>query len=574
MTQITAQLTSRGDTSANWTSANPVLASKEIAFTTDEFYSGTNQMKFKVGDGVQTWANLDYMPMGAGGSQTWQQTLTVANGSVLTQNNTISGAFPFSFGVNGSPIDSFNVNTSFAIDHISGDTNTVATEIYQQINQAYILSTPDGYNTDAALYVYASGQSISGNGSNNHLIVEDTISSKGLVGSADYQTNYTPNSYIQKKYITDQLGSSNGIATLDGAGKVPVAQLPNSIMEYKGTWNASTNSPTLADGTGNTGDVYRVTVAGTQNLGSGSISFEIGDYAIYNASGVWEKADTTDAVSSVNGTIGAVTLTGTTNRIDVTGTTWDISNSYVGQTSITTLGTVTTGTIGTGAIIAGATMTLGSDAAYDLYYRNNSGVLTRLGNGTSGKFLAANTSAAPSWETNIGGSDSIIYSGGWHIAPTCAPKTTSTAFNGVVWWFPYPVTTSRTVTDIGIEVTTGVAASNIRLALYGDDGTGRPGNLIEESGAISTAASGLKTYTFASPKNLSASNKFYWLAFQASSGSIAFRVATMIGIVPRSTGAFMGVCTFAQAFGAFPASSAGYSENTSSQYPSIQLKIQ
>lgn len=108
----------------------------------------------------------------------------------------------------------------------------------------------------------------------------------------------------------DQLGAANGIATLDGSGKVPVSQLPNAIMEYQGTWNASTNSPSLADGVGNQdsaiGNVYRVSVAGSQNLGSGSISFEVGDYAILNSSKVWEKADTTDAVSSVFGRTGAV----------------------------------------------------------------------------------------------------------------------------------------------------------------------------------------------------------------------------------------------------------------------------
>jgi hypothetical protein len=110
---------------------------------------------------------------------------------------------------------------------------------------------------------------------------------------------------------TSQKGQANGYASLDGAGKVPVSQLPSSIMEYKGTWNASTNSPTLADGTGDTGDVYRVSTAGTRNLGSGSITFDIGDYVIYNGT-VWEKSDTTDAVASVNGFTGIITLT-TTN---------------------------------------------------------------------------------------------------------------------------------------------------------------------------------------------------------------------------------------------------------------------
>ena len=59
-------------------------------------------------------------------------------------------------------------------------------------------------------------------------------------------------------------------------------------------WNASTNTPTLADGSGDTGDVYRVSVAGTRDLGSGAIDFQVGDYAIYNGS-TWEKSDTTDA---------------------------------------------------------------------------------------------------------------------------------------------------------------------------------------------------------------------------------------------------------------------------------------
>lgn len=48
-------------------------------------------------------------------------------------------------------------------------------------------------------------------------------------------------------------------------------------------------------------------------------------------------------------------------------------------------------------VIGGVTMTLGSDAANDIYYRNGSGVLTRLANGTTGQFLAATTGSAPSW---------------------------------------------------------------------------------------------------------------------------------------------------------------------------------
>jgi hypothetical protein len=98
-------------------------------------------------------------------------------------------------------------------------------------------------------------------------------------------------------------------ASLDGNGKVPVSQLPASLMQYQGVWDASSNSPSLVNGTGDVGDVYRVTVAGSRNLGSGSIDFAVGDYVIFNSSSIWEKSDTTDAVATVAGRTGNVTLT-------------------------------------------------------------------------------------------------------------------------------------------------------------------------------------------------------------------------------------------------------------------------
>ena len=109
---------------------------------------------------------------------------------------------------------------------------------------------------------------------------------------------------LDAKQATSEKGQANGYASLDSGGKVPVSQLPNSIMEYQGVWNASTNSPTLANGTGSPGDVYRVSTAGTAL----SLTFEVGDYVIYNGT-TWEKSDTTDAVASVAGRTGNVTLT-------------------------------------------------------------------------------------------------------------------------------------------------------------------------------------------------------------------------------------------------------------------------
>jgi len=82
--------------------------------------------------------------------------------------------------------------------------------------------------------------------------------------------------------------------------------LPNPVV-YRGVWDASTNTPTLANGIGTIGDLYRVNVAGTVDFGSGPISFEVGDSVVYTGT-VWEKWDQTDQVISVNGQIGAVQL--------------------------------------------------------------------------------------------------------------------------------------------------------------------------------------------------------------------------------------------------------------------------
>ena len=107
------------------------------------------------------------------------------------------------------------------------------------------------------------------------------------------------------------IGKANGVATLDENGRIPYSQLPESAMEFKGTWDASTNTPTLADGTGDTGDFYVVSVAGTQDLGSGEIKFLENDRVIYSE-GVWSKLSAGDVrtVNTIQPTDGNVTLTG------------------------------------------------------------------------------------------------------------------------------------------------------------------------------------------------------------------------------------------------------------------------
>lgn len=108
-----------------------------------------------------------------------------------------------------------------------------------------------------------------------------------------------------------ELGQANGVATLDGSGKVPAAQLNVSGgFSYLGSWDASSNTPALADGAGNNGDMYKVSVAGSQDLGSGSVAYEVGDHVVYVAGTLnrWERFVASEAVASVAGKTGVVTL--------------------------------------------------------------------------------------------------------------------------------------------------------------------------------------------------------------------------------------------------------------------------
>ena len=76
-----------------------------------------------------------------------------------------------------------------------------------------------------------------------------------------------------------------------------ITGIPQGLV-YKGTWNASTNTPTLASGTGVTGEFYIVSVAGTTNL-DGITDWQVGDWAIFvevGATDTWQKIDNTSAI--------------------------------------------------------------------------------------------------------------------------------------------------------------------------------------------------------------------------------------------------------------------------------------
>jgi len=64
------------------------------------------------------------------------------------------------------------------------------------------------------------------------------------------------------------------------------------VLDYKGTWNAATNTPALISSTGDKGDYYVVSVAGSTNL-DGITDWKPGDWVIFSGSG-WQKIDNSE----------------------------------------------------------------------------------------------------------------------------------------------------------------------------------------------------------------------------------------------------------------------------------------
>ena len=106
--------------------------------------------------------------------------------------------------------------------------------------------------------------------------------------------------------IPSQTGNSGKYLTTNGT-TLSWASIAGGGLSYQGTWNASTNTPTLASGTGTNGYYYVVGTSGSTNL-DGISDWVAGDWALFNGT-IWQKIDQTNLVSSVNGQTGAVSLT-------------------------------------------------------------------------------------------------------------------------------------------------------------------------------------------------------------------------------------------------------------------------
>ena len=110
--------------------------------------------------------------------------------------------------------------------------------------------------------------------------------------------------------ITGTAGTNGNVVTWNADGDAVDSGYAVSAfvggVNYQGTWNASTNSPTIPTASSsNKGYYYKVSVAGSTSI-DGETDWKVGDWIISNGT-TWDKVDNTESVSSVFGRTGAVT---------------------------------------------------------------------------------------------------------------------------------------------------------------------------------------------------------------------------------------------------------------------------
>jgi len=347
-----------------------------------------------------------------------------------------------------------------------------------------------------------------------------TVTNSGTSGSAVFNFGIPKGAGVQAGGTTGQALVKNSNTDYDTTWTTITGTL-----SYQGSWNASTNTPTLTSSVGTNGYYYIVSVAGTTNL-NGITDWQPNDWAIFNGS-VWEKIDNTDLVTSVNGYTGAVVLTNTdVGAPTYTGTgasgTWGIN--VTGNAGTVTNGVYTTGSYSNPAWItslAGSKVT----AIPNSSLTNSS--ITINGNAIS---LGGSTSVGTI--TSVTGTSPIASSGG--NTPAISISQSSATTNGYLSstdWSTFNSKGTGSVTSVsgtgsvnGITLTGSVSSSG-SLTLGGTLGN------IANSQLANSTISGI-----ALGSNLNALTIGTGLSGSSYNGSTAVTIANTAPMVYPSAG--------------------------------------
>ncbi len=313
---------------------------------------------------------------GTTGTQLLNSGAILDNSNNLTINSlTLTVPLAFTYGGTGlSTIAQGSILYSAVANSIS--------ELLKDTNASRYLSNQGAFNAPLWAQVDLT------NGVTGNLPVTNLNSGTGASASTFWRGDATWGTLV-----SSISGTANQIIASASTGGVTISIAPNAILP-------GTGGVQLPGGT----TAQRAGAAGTIRFNS-----QVGVFETTSNGSSWDTIETSAiGVVSVSGTINRITASPTTGNVVV-----DISASYTGQNTITTVGTISAGVWGNGATPIGTTSGGTNITFYalgDTLYASGFNILSKLqGNITSSIRYLSQTgtgaaSAAPAWAT-ISGAD-------------------------------------------------------------------------------------------------------------------------------------------------------------------------
>ena len=307
---------------------------------------------------------------------------TITLGGTQTDLNGITSLDVDNVTVDGNTVSTTNSNGNLALAPNGTGSVTVPSGYEARagfssdslVNKTYVDSVANGLDVKASVRV-ATTANLSVNYNNGAGTL--TATSNGAISVDGVTLSLNDRVLVKNQSVAAQNGFYKVTTTGSGSAVFVLTRTPDADAASELTSGAFTFTE---EGTSNADNGYVLSTNGSITLGTTSINFEqfSGAGQISAGNGLTKTGNTIDAV-------------GTANKISVSADAITIANTYVGQTSITTLGTIATGTWN-GSVIGEVYGGTGQSSytTGDILFASGSNTLAKLALSSNGKILQSN----------------------------------------------------------------------------------------------------------------------------------------------------------------------------------------